>query len=125
MNLYLNGTEKTDLVYHSRWTLTDTISFPDDTQLLAVKCTDRGGKYGLYTHLLEGEELFPYPWRCVSDYIPGWETPGFDDTDWPKAADVEPYELFKTMMAESRDSKLFWTADGDTTVYCRLKGKKQ
>jgi len=127
--VYLNGTR---LGSSSSWTKAS--SYLDIVQpgsnVLAVKATDAGGIAGLVAQLswLGQVTVSQRQWRVFTSEVPGWETPGFNDSAWPFATEYGRYGIgpwFKRVVGFPGNStaQWIWSADanGDNTVYLRYR----
>ncbi|XP_050417390.2 uncharacterized protein LOC126830921 isoform X2 [Patella vulgata] len=91
---------------NSYWDQPASISIPDDTQLIAIKCRNTGGPAGIKVTLSNGIETSA-EWKCYNKHEQGWNKHRFNDATWPNAQVV--------------NQEWIWTAGNikDETVYCR------
>lgn len=93
-----------------------------DTRVISVKGSDMGGLFGILGSANNGL-ITNETWKCTSVLYPGWNSPDFDDTNWPFVRVIashidEPWGLINGI---KNTTKWIWAADSDNTpVYCRL-----
>ena len=71
----------------SDWTKPTTYLVPANTRVLSVAGKDTGSQFGIIgstSHGLVTDET----WKCSSDPHSEWNSPDFDDQDWPLATVV-------------------------------------
>ena len=109
----------------SDWTNSTTYLVPGNTRVLSVAGKDHGGNYlgilGSTSNGLVTNET----WKCSSVLYPEWNSPDYDDQDWPYAREianhgVQPWEKIPGI---AETAKWIWADNNNSTVYCRLKIK--
>ena len=104
------------------WRTATSFDVPGDTQVISVKGSDMGGLFGILGSANNGP-ITNETWKCTSVLYPGWNSPDFDDTNWPLVRVIashidEPWGLINGI---KNTAKWIWAADSDNThVYCRL-----
>ena len=109
----------------SNWVNPTTCLVPGNTRVLSVagKDTARGffGIIGSTSHgLVTGKT-----WKCSSDLHSEWNSPDFDDQDWPLATVVANHGDYPwyTIDGIVETAKWIWANNDKDYVYCRLKLK--
>ena len=107
---------------NSCWRTATSVDVPADTRVISVKGSDMGGLFGTLgcanNRLITNETC-----KCTSVLYPGWDSPDFDNTNWPFARVIashidQPWGLINDV---KNTAKWIWAADSDnTSVYCRL-----
>ena len=98
--------------------------------VIALKCIDEGGDYGILASLdnAKGTTIFltDTNWKCSSVEEVGWKLPGFEDSsgNWQSAskiADHGAHPWYDKAAAISHDADWIWAvgAGSKSTVYCR------
>ena len=94
---------------------------PRTTQVIAVRCHDSGGGYGIAARLANGV-VTDESWKCTSNEPDGdWTRIGYDDAAWPRAViNAPPRGVF----SNGEPYNVIWAdcdgrRDGCMTVYCR------
>ena len=107
---------------NSCWRTATSLGVPGDTPVTSVKGSDMGGLFGILGSANNGP-ITNETWKCTSVLYPGWNSPDFDDTNWPFVRVIashidEPWGLINGI---KNTTKWIWAADSDNTpVYCRL-----
>ena len=99
-------------------------NIPGNARVLSVVGTDVGGGFGILGSTTNGL-LTNESWKCTGVLYPGWNSPDFDDQNWPSArvfgvnsADSPWQRMISGIEATA---KWIWAADHDHgVVYCRL-----
>jgi hypothetical protein len=130
LEVYLNGENQHDGALGD-WLKVSTFETSEILRVVALKCTDSGGKYGIIAslHNTQGEvELkTDTTWKCSSVYVEGWERPDFEDTscDWNYAEKIKdhgdgPWQKKGQIRQISDEADWIW-AEGTFTkiAYCR------
>ena len=68
------------LIENSIWEISKEAVIPIDTVVLGIKCKDLGGLFGIVASLSNGL-ITDDSWFCSSTEVPGWNLPGFNDTN--------------------------------------------
>ena len=107
------------------WRIPSTYQqIPGDTKVLSVigKNDPDGHPSGILGSTSNGL-LTNETWKCSSDLYPGWNSPDFDDRDWPlaKVLATNGDEPWKTIDDIAKTAKWIWAKNYEHTVYCRLK----
>ena len=109
------------------WRIPFTYKLPGDTRVISVigmnYPNNQGdqtpfGILGSTSHGLVTDET----WKCSSDLYPGWNSPDFDDRDWPLAKVVRNHgdKPWKTIDGIAETAKWIWANEDQDIVYCRL-----
>ena len=108
----------------NNWRIPSIYQIPGDTKVLSVIGTnDPGGnKYGILGSTSNGL-LTNGTWKCSSVYYSGWNSPDFDDQEWPLAKEVANHgdKPWGTINGIAKTAKWTWANNYEHTVYCRLK----
>ena len=94
---------------------------PRTTQVIAVKCRDFGGGYGIAAWLANGV-VTDESWKCTNhEPDDDWTQIGYDDAGWPRAV-VNPRP--RRVFSNGEPYNVIWAdcdgrQDGCKTVYCR------
>lgn len=107
---------------NSCWRTATSFDVPRDTGVISVKGSDMGGLFGILGSANNGL-ITNGTWKCTSVLYPGWNSPDFDDTNWPFLRVIashigEPWGLINGI---KNTAKWIWADDSDKApVYCRL-----
>ena len=107
---------------NSCWRTATSFDVPGDTRVISVKGSNMGCLFGILGSANNGL-ITNEAWKCTSVLYPGWNSPDFDDTNWPFVRVIsshidEPWGLINGI---KNTAKWIWAADSDNTpVYCRL-----
>ena len=108
----------------SNWGDPTTYLVPGDTRVICViGRNDPGGSpFGILGSTSNGL-LTNETWKCSSDFYPGWNSPDFDDLDWPFAREIADHgdETWGKIPGIAETAKWIWANNYEHTVYCRLK----
>ena len=105
----------------------DTVNIPRTFKVIATKCYNTGGAYGVLASLenTKGEVILTTDtqWKCSSTMTDGWEMMAFDGhSSWPSAS---VQNRTKQVNKIRREAKWIWTGHGyNNLTYCRYQGKK-
>ena len=106
------------------WTIASIYQIPGDTKVLSLIGTNDpdGNKYGILGSTSNGL-LTNGTWKCSSVYYSGWNSPDFDDQEWPLAKEVAKHGVspWGTINGIAKTAKWIWANNYNHTVYCRLK----
>ena len=108
----------------SDWTKPTTYLVPANTRVLSVAGKDTGSQFGIIgstSHGLVTDET----WKCSSDPHSEWNSPDFDDQDWPLATVVANHgdDPWGEIHGIAERAKWIWANNKEDYVYCRLKLK--
>ena len=108
----------------SYWPNSTTYLVPGNTRVLSVAGKDAGFQFGIIgstSHGLVTDET----WKCSSDLHSEWNSPDFDDQDWPLAKVVANHgdQPWGKIHGIAETAKWIWTNNNEDFVYCRLKLK--
>jgi len=124
--VYIDGVLK-----HSdtNWQTIASLDVSPSAQVIAVKCRDGGGGYGIVGDLTDsnGNEIMvtDSSWECSDKEVSGWEQPEFNAEGWEQAKDLgDEHFLKKTApftQITAPDRKVIWAngSAGEREVYCR------
>ena len=106
------------------WKKPTTYLVPANTRVLSVAGKDRGGGFGIIgstSHGLVTDET----WKCSSDLQSEWNSPDFDDQDWPLAKVIANHGAFpwRKIHGIAETAKWIWANNDEDYVYCRLELK--
>ena len=107
------------------WRKPTTYLVPGNTRVLSVAGEDYGGGYlGILGSTSNGQ-VTDGTWKCSSSLSSGWNSPDFDDQDWPSARVIAnhgdlPWRKIKGI---AETAKWIWANNNEDFVYCRLKLK--
>ena len=107
------------------WSNPTTYLVPGNTRVLSVAGKDYGGGYlGILGSTSNGQ-VTNETWKCSSVLSPGWNSPDFDDQDWPFARVIANHgdHPWGTVHGIAETAKWIWANNNEDTVYCRLKLK--
>ena len=107
------------------WSNPTTYLVPGNTRVLSVAGKDHGGGYlGILGSTSNGQ-VTNETWKCSSVLSPGWNSPDFDDQDWPFARVIANHGDYPwgTVHGIAETAKWIWANNNEDTVYCRLKLK--
>merc|ERR1712039_21089 len=116
-----------------RWNQMATVNISPNTRVIAIKCRNTGGPYGLMTELKDGGRVISVSdasWKCSNRPHGGWEKPGF--RGFPSQTIYTRQQgSFNRNIGEwrhmSRNRKVLWTRGGgrDRSIYCRKELRVQ
>ena len=107
----------------SDWTKPTAYLVPGNTRVLSVvgRETTRNffGIIGSTSHGLVTDGT----WKCSSDLHVGWNSPDFDDQDWPLAKVIayHGHRPWGKIHGIAETAKWIWANEDTDIVYCRLK----
>ena len=109
---------------NSNWRASFTYTIIGNPRVISVVGTDFGGGFGILGSTTNGL-LTNESWKCTGVLYPGWNSPDFDDQNWPSARvfGVNSADSPWRMMISGIEptAKWIWAADQDNgVVYCRL-----
>ena len=102
-----------------------TYLVPGNTRVLSVAGKNTAGSYfgiiGSTSHGLVTDGT----WKCSSDLHVGWNSPDFDDQDWPlaKVVGINGGSPRGKIHGIAEMAKWIWADNNKDVVYCRLKLK--
>ena len=110
---------------NDNWEDPFTYKVPADTRVISVIGRNRqdGSPYAGILGSTSNGLLTNETWKCSSDLYPGWNSPDFDDRDWPFAKVVGKHgdPPWHTRDGIAKAAKWIWADNTDYVVYCRLK----
>ena len=107
----------------SIWENPTTYHVPGNTRVLSVAGEDYGGGYlGILGSTSNGL-VTDGTWKCISNFSNGWNSPDFDDQDWPFARVIAKHgaKPWREIRGIAQTAKWIWANNSERTVYCRLK----
>lgn len=124
MELYIEGVKINCLPNSGDWQKADAVTLPCAARVIAVKGVDYGVIAGILASTDDGSILTDSSWKCTNQHYAGWETVGFDDSDWPAAHQVAIHQTLPWKLVPGIRTNAFWIwtrhyVNGDWTVYCR------
>ena len=129
LSIYVDGAERRPAGL-SAWDVMSTLNIPASSELIAVKCFDFGGGYGIIGSVqdAEGGDILATDssWKCSNNLESGWNLPGFKEGNtWRAATDLGDGHFMMDQNGDwknvpSPNKRAIWTdSSSDTTVYCR------
>ena len=109
----------------SNWRNPTTYLVPGNTRVLSVAGKDTAvGVFGIIGSTSHGL-VTDGTWKCSSDLHSGWNSPDFDDQDWPLAKVVANHgdNPWGKIHGIAEMAKWIWAVNNKDVVYCRLKLK--
>ena len=105
----------------SNWKNPTTYHVPRNTRVLSVAGKDTGGALGMLGSTSNGQ-VTNETWKCSSVLSSGWNSPDFDDQDWPFARVIAKHGAgpWGTIHGIAETAKWIWANNNKDTVYCRL-----
>ena len=107
---------------NSDWGTATSFDLPGDSRVISVKGSDLGAEFGILGSTNNGL-ITNETWKCTSVLYLGWNSPDFDDTNWPCTRVIasnidQPWALINGI---KNTAKWIWAADSDKSPdYCRL-----
>ena len=106
---------------NGNWGIAVTYSVPGDTRVISVAGQDWAVPFGVLGSFSNGL-VTNESWRCSSTLSPGWNSPDFDDQQWPFAVVVgnhgdSPWGFISGIASKA---KWIWTSGQYSDVYCRV-----
>ena len=91
MTLWVDG-ELTVLAGQGAWNKVSTLTIPESTRAIGVKCRNKSGPYGIMGSIQDEDGssvvVTDDSWRCRNRAQPGWERADFVEGDgWNPASD--------------------------------------
>lgn len=126
MTVYVDGSVLIEPIYDRwGWKTPNIADIPLGTQVIGIKCEDKGGDYGIVASLSNGIVTdTDGSWSCSSKYVPEWNLPGFvdKDSDFSPAKDGNAYKNEFRPGSIAKTSKVIWGPDRKpyTSAYCRF-----
>ena len=109
----------------SDWKKPTTYLVPGNTRVLSVAGRNTaGGFFGIIGSTSHGL-VTDGTWKCSSDLHVGWNSPDFDDQDWPlaKVVGINGGFPWGKIHGIAEMAKWIWADNNKDVVYCRLKLK--
>ena len=108
----------------SNWANPTTYLVPGNTRVLSVAGESIGGPLGILGSTSNGQ-VTNETWKCSSVLYPGWNSPNFDDQNWPLAKVLAKHgdDPWKTLRGIAMTAKWIWGDANSNTAYCRLSLK--
>ena len=106
----------------NNWGNPTTYLVPGNTRVLSVAGKDHGGgHFGILGSTSNGQ-VTNETWKCSSVLSSGWNSPDFDDQDWPFARVIAKHGAgpWGTIHGIAETAKWIWANNNNDTVYCRL-----
>ena len=94
---------------------------PGNTRVISVNGIDKGAAFGILGSFSNGM-VTNASWKCDTVKYLGWNSPDFDDSNWPAAREVAKNgdTPWKIIAGIASTAKWIWTARQPDNVYCRL-----
>ena len=109
----------------SDWKKPTTYLVTGNTRVLSVAGKNTaGGFFGIIGSTSHGL-VTDGTWKCSSDLHVGWNSPDFDDQDWPlaKVVGINGDFPWGKIHGIAEMAKWIWADNNKDVVYCRLKLK--
>ena len=87
MTVYVDGSLE---VSNNDWQTVSTVTLSTVPILVAIHCTDLHVVEGILAHFSDGQGTDD-SWKCSHEYETDWNQPGFDDSAWEQAREIEQY----------------------------------
>ena len=107
----------------SHWANPTTYYVPGNTRVLSVAGKDHDGGYRGILGSTSNGQVTNETWKCNSNFSSGWNSPYFDDQDWPFAREIAHHgdKRWGKIPGIAETAKWIWANNNEDTVYCRLK----
>ena len=104
------------------WRKPTSYIVPGNTRVLSVEGKDTGWQFGIIGSTSHGL-VTDGTWKCSSSFSSGWNSPDFDDQDWPFAKVIANHGAspWGKIRGIAETAKWIWGQNFKRTVYCRLK----
>ena len=97
MNLWIDG-EETTVAGQGVWNQLSTLSIPESTRSIGVKCRNTGGPYGIAGSVqdADGNDVLVTDdsWKCSNTADAGWEGPDFEEGENWQTASYYPHRNY-------------------------------
>ena len=106
---------------NSHWKTAGSFVVPRDTRVVSVIAKNWGGNFGILGSFSNGL-VTNESQKCSNVWFPGWNSPDFDDGQWPDAVVVgnhgdRPWGFISGIL---KTAKWIWADGQHTEVYCRM-----
>ncbi|XP_063688944.1 thrombospondin-1-like [Bolinopsis microptera] len=129
LTIFVDGAERRPAGLSNSGTMS-TLNIPASSELIAVKCLENGGGYGIIGSVQDAEGgdilVTDSSWKCSNTWESGWSLPGFKEGNtWRAATDLGDGHFMiadhgEDIPSSNMNKRVIWTASSsDTTVYCR------
>jgi len=71
----------------SNWVVSTEYIIPGNTRVICVAGIDKGHGFGILGSFSNGM-VTNASWKCDNVKYPGWNSPDFDDSNWPAAVEL-------------------------------------
>ena len=108
---------------NGNWQIADTFLVPGNSRVISVAGKDAGSEFGILGSFSNGL-VTNESWKCSSVLYPGWNSPDFDDRQWPYAVVIKNHgdSPWGFINGIAKTAKWIWTAgQDDNEVFCRLR----
>ena len=104
------------------WRSSKEYVVPGNTRVISVSGIDIKGHFGILGSFSNGM-VTNESWKCEDDEHRGWNSPDFDDSNWPTAVEVATHGdgPWYNITGIALNAKWIWTAGNPNKVYCRLR----
>ena len=104
------------------WRSSKEYVVPGNTRVISVSGIDIKGHFGILGSFSNGM-VTDASWKCEDGEYHGWNSPDFDDSDWPAAVELAIHGAtpWKIISGIAATAKWIWTAGDPDKVYCRLR----
>jgi len=104
------------------WEISTEYVIPGNTRVISVSGIDKGHQYGILGSLSNGL-VTNASWKCDNVKYLGWNSPAFNDSNWPAAVEVAKHGdgPWNNITGIAPTAKWIWTSGQPDNVYCRLR----
>lgn len=136
-DLYIDGVRVNHLPGYANWVVVDSVALKSWTRVIAVRASNvlTASPAGLMASDSLGRvRTNAATWKCHNALVEGWNSPDFDDSTWPAAAQIkrndDPSGLwYGTQPTTMIHPHAWWiwtwynygTWSTDPVVYCRVR----
>lgn len=128
MTVWVDGVKRHE---DRNWDMVASINVPETTRLIAVKCHNGGGEYGIVGVMRDehGREIMVTNshWKCSGRDEGGWERPEFHQGhNWKTPLDRGDGHFMRTNspwnQLHAANRRVIWSNGGehDRTAFCRF-----
>ena len=105
------------------WANSTTYLVPGNIRFLSVAGKNTQGSFHGILGSTSNGRVTDGTWKCISNFYSGWNSPDFDDQDWPYARVIAKHgaKPWRKIRGIAETAKWIWANNSERTVYCRLK----
>ena len=107
----------------SNWGNPTTYLVPGNIRFLSVAGKNTQGSFRGILGSTSNGRVTDGTWKCSSNFSSGWNSPDFDDQDWPFAREIPDHgdKTWGKIPGIAKTAKWIWANNSEDNVYCRLK----